>query len=124
MIGDLLGIVNKFIPDAKAAKALESKIQIAHSKALSGAVEADTKVRLAEMQKGGIAGIWRPLSAISVFMCLFLYWFIYPLCMIIVGLFNINVYLPVLPPLPLEFYGLATAFISIYAYGRSLEKRK
>ena len=124
MIGGLLSLVSKFIPDGSKAAELEAKIQEAHSQTLSKAVEADTRVRLAEMQSTGLQSKWRPLAAIMTYLCIFLYWFFYPLCLIIIGLFDLNIYLPELPHLPLEFYGLATAFISIYAYGRSLEKRK
>lgn len=123
MISDLFGIINKIVPNKAKAAELEATVQKAHQDALNAAVKADAEVRLAELKSSGIRAIWRPMAAIMTFLCLFLYWFIYPLCLIIVGLFNLNIYLPELPILPLEFYGLATAFTSIYAYGRSLEKR-
>lgn len=123
MISDLIGIVGKFIPDHDKAKELEAKIQEAHNKALTAAVESDKEIQLAEMKSGGLRSAWRPMAAIMVFMCLFLYWFVYPLSLMIIGWFDLPIYMPELPELPLEFYGLATAFISIYAYGRSLEKR-
>lgn len=120
---DILGLVTKFIPDINQAKKLEAKIKEAHNKALTSAIEADKEIRLAELRNGGLASKWRPMAAIMTYMCIFLYWFIYPALMIMINLFDLNIYLPLLPELPLEFYGLAIAFISIYAYGRSLEKR-
>lgn len=123
MISELLGLVNKFVPNKGKAKELEAKIQEAHSKALTMAVAADKDIKLAELKKGGIASIWRPISAMSVFATIFLHWFIFPLMRATIVVFDLNVYLPQLESLPLEFYGLATAFVSIYAYGRSLEKR-
>lgn len=123
MISDLIGIVSKFIPDKSTAAVLEAEIQKAHSDALKQAVEADKEIKLAELHAGGIAALWRPIAALMIFLCLFLYWFIYPLLLICVGWFNMDVYLPQLPDLPTDFYTLSMAFISIYAYGRSLEKR-
>ena len=123
MISDLIGLITKVVPDASAAKKLEAKITQAHNKALSGAVEADKEIRLAELNNGGLASKWRPLSAIMTYSIIFLYWFMYPALQMIIACADLNIYLPELTPLPLEFYGLATAFISIYAYGRSLEKR-
>lgn len=124
MISDLLGIVNKFIPDGNKAKALEAKIQEAHNNALNVAVKADKEIRLAELRSGGLASMWRPLTAIMTYSIIFFHWLIYPMVKVIIGLCDLNVYYPELKPLPVEFYGLATAFISIYAYGRSMEKRR
>ena len=123
MIDGLVGLISKFVPNKDLAKKLEAKVQNAHTAALSKAVEADKDVKIAELKAGGIAAKWRPIGALSIFGTLFLHWFIYPLCRIIVGLFNLNVYLPQLESLPLEYYGLALAFVSIYAHGRSMEKR-
>ena len=121
---DIIGLISKFIPDTKAAKKLEAQIKTAHSKALTAAVEADKEVRLEELRVGGFAALWRPTAAIMTYMCIFLYNFIYPALFIIRGVFDLDFILPELPELPLEFYGLAIAFISIYAHGRSMEKRR
>ena len=123
MIDNLFGLINKFVTDADKAKELEAKIKTAQEAALKQAVEADKQVRLAELRKGGIAAIWRPLAAMSIFATLFLHWFIYPLAHMIITAFNLNAWLPAFTPLPMEFYGLAAAFVSVYAYGRSMEKR-
>ncbi len=123
MIGDLLSLISKVVPNKGKAKELEAKIAIAHNDALQGAVKADVEVRIAELKSGGLAAVWRPLAAIMTYLCVFLYWFIYPLVQIIISIGNFDVYLPQLEPMPLEFYGLSTAFVSIYAFGRSLEKR-
>lgn len=119
----VLDIINKFIPDVDEAKRLSAQVEIAHQKAINAAVDADKQVRLAELRKGGIASIWRPLAALMIFFCLFLYWGIYPTLQIFIGLFNLNIYLPELTPLPENFYFLGSLFITIYAAGRSLEKR-
>ena len=99
------------------------KSKVASEVQLVKATEADTKLRMKELDAKGLKGLWRPLAATSIFLTLFLHWFIYPALMIVVATFNLDIYLPQLPELPMEFYGLAIAFISIYAHGRSLEKR-
>ena len=123
MISDLLELITKVVPNANKAKELEAKIAEAHSKALTSAVEADAKIQLEEAKSDGLRAIWRPLSAIMTYSIIFLYWFIYPVLQLVIACADLDIYLPQLESLPIEFYGLATAFISIYAYGRSLEKR-
>lgn len=123
MLSEALSIINKFIPDKGKANKLKAEVETVFQNTLSKAVEADTKVRLAELKSKGISKIWRPLAAIMTFSCLFLYWFVYPSLQIIVALFDLNIYLPELRDLPTEFYLLGGSFVSIYAYGRSMEKR-
>jgi hypothetical protein len=123
MLGEALSIINKFIPDKGKANKLKAEVEIVFQNTLSDAVKADTRVRLAELKSTGLSSIWRPLAAIMTFSCLFLYWFIYPSLQIMVALFDLNIYLPELRDLPIEFYGLSGIFVSIYAYGRSMEKR-
>jgi hypothetical protein len=123
MIDNLFGLVNKFVPDADKAKELEAQIKTAQEEALKQAVAADKEVRLAELRKGGIAAAWRPLAALSLFTTITFHWLIIPLARVIITVGNFNAYMPQLEPLPMEFYGLAGAFVSIYAYGRSMEKR-
>lgn len=123
MLGALLNIANKFIPDKNKQKEFEKEMKVAYEKTFQEAVAADKEIRLAELQTGGIAAKWRPFGAFMVFTILGLYWFIYPLCIITLDIFEIDILLTKLPPLPMEFYGLALAFISIYTHGRSLEKQ-
>lgn len=123
MFTEALSIINKFIPDKSKAKKLEAEIQKAHQEVLSTAVKADTQVRLAELKSKGIASVWRPIAALTIFSCIFLYWFIYPLMRIMVAMFDWDIYLPQLQDLPTDFYLLAGSFVTVYAYSRGLEKR-
>ena len=122
IINTVLGTVNKFIPDRDAQLKLEAELRGKMEDGLKAAVDADKEIRLAELQAGGLAAKWRPLAAISIFLTLFLHWFILPLVRVIIVVGDFNVYYPELDMLPIEYYGLALAFISIYAYGRSREK--
>lgn len=122
IIDTILGITSKFIPDTDAQNKLKVELKSKMEDTFKEAVKADKEIQLAEMRSGGLRSKWRPLAALSVFLTLFLHWFILPLAHFIIVAFNINVYVPMLDPLPIEYYGLAMAFISIYAYGRSREK--
>lgn len=124
MLTEIVSIINKFIPDKSKADEMASQVEKAYTESLNKAVEADLELRLAEIKSDAwLQSRWRPLSALIVFSALLIRFPLYHLLLLIVGLFNMNVYLPELEPLPMEFYGMATAFISIYAYGRSVEKR-
>jgi hypothetical protein len=91
---------------------------------LKSAVEADRDIRLAEMQSDSwLQRSWRPIAALIVFMAIFVRFPLYHLLQLIVNYLNLDIYLPILEDLPQDFYLMATAFISIYAYGRTQEKR-
>ena len=122
ILDSILSITNKFIPDINQQQKLKAQIIKGYEDGLKSAVSADKDIKLAEMRQGGIASIWRPVAAISIFLTLFLHWFIIPVMHMIVVIGDYDVYLPQLELLPVEYYGLALAFVSIYAYGRSREK--
>ena len=124
IIDSILGIANKFVVDKDKQLELRAEIVKGYESGLKAAVEADKDIKIAEMRQGGIASVWRPIAALSIFATIFLHWFVIPLANYIMVTFNyedLGVYHK-LDPLPVEFYGLATAFVSIYAYGRSREK--
>ena len=123
MLGAILGIANKFIPDKNKQKQFEKEMKVSYEKTFQDAINADKDIRLAELKTGGIAAKWRPFGAFTVFLILGLYWFVYPLLIMVNDVFWLDISISKLPPLPIEFYGLALAFVSIYAHGRSLEKR-
>ena len=122
IISGIAGIASKFIADPNKRMEFEAEIKTKMEDTFKSAIGADKDIKLAELRAGGIAAKWRPIAAISIFATLFLHWFILPLVYLIICIGNFNVYYPTLAPLPLEYYGLALSFISIYAYGRSREK--
>lgn len=124
MISDILKIVGDLVPDKDKAKELEAKIQLSYDDALKKGVEADRQIRLAEMQSDSwLQRSWRPIAALIVFSAIFVRFPLYHLVHLVVTTCDLNVYLPELEDLPRDFYLMATAFISIYAYGRTQEKR-
>lgn len=124
MLSDIIKIIGKVVPDGNEAAKLQAQIETSYNKALEEGVKADTNIRLAEMQSDSwLQKSWRPISALIVFLTIFVRYPLYHALMLIVGYFNLNIYLPSLEPLPMDFYGMATAFISLYAFGRSQEKR-
>lgn len=124
MISEILSTVNKFIPDKNQAEKFKAEVEKAYNDALKSAVEADRDIRLAEMQSDSwLQRSWRPIAALIVFMAIFVRFPLYHLLQLIVNYLNLDIYLPILEDLPQDFYLMATAFISIYAYGRTQEKR-
>jgi hypothetical protein len=122
IIGSILDIANKFVPDTNKQAELKAEIVKGYESGLKAAVNADKEIRMAELRKGGLAASWRPIAACSIFFTLFLHWFIFPLVRMVIVVGDYNVYYPQLDALPIEYYGLALSFVSIYAYGRSREK--
>ena len=122
VLDSILSLANKFIPDTNAQEKLKAEVAKQYESSLQKAIDADKDIRLAEIRQGGLASVWRPIAALSVFGTLFLHWFIFPLTSLIIVVFDLNAITPITEPLPLEYYGLAAAFVSIYAYGRSQEK--
>jgi hypothetical protein len=124
VISEILSTVNKFIPDKNQAEKFKAEVEKAYNDALKSAVEADRDIRLAEMQSDSwLQRSWRPIAALIVFMAIFVRFPLYHLLQLIVNYLNLDIYLPILEDLPQDFYLMATAFISIYAYGRTQEKR-
>ena len=103
---------------------MKRDIQLSYDKALSEGVKANRDIVLAEMQSDSwLQRSWRPLAALIVFGAIFVRFPLYHLLRLIVGMYDLNIYLPELEDLPSDFYLMGTAFISIYAHGRSIEKR-
>ena len=124
MLSDIFSIIKNIIPDKGKAAELEAQVQKSYDKALTEGVKADRDIRLAEMQSDAILQrTWRPISALIVFTAIFVRYPLYHLLLLAVNWFELPLYLPELEDLPRDFYMMATAFISVYAYGRSQEKR-
>lgn len=124
MLSDVFSIIKGIIPDKNKARDLEAQIQKSFDDALTEGVKADKEIRLAEMQSDAILQrTWRPLAALIVFSAIFVRFPLYHCLLLIVNWYDLDIYLPQLEDLPRDFYMMATAFISIYAYGRTQEKR-
>lgn len=124
MLSDIFKLITKVVPDTNAAKKMQRDIQVSYDKALIEGVKADKEIRLAEMSSDSwLQSRWRPIAALIVFTALFVRFPLYHLLLLSVGYFDLPIYLPELEDLPSDFYLMATAFISIYAHGRSIEKR-
>jgi len=124
MLDDIFKLITKVVPDSNAALKLQADIQTSYDTALTAGVEADKDIRLAELQSDSwLQKSWRPISALIVFGALFVRFPLYHLALLADNCFELNIYLPELEPLPADFYFLATAFVSIYAFGRTQEKR-
>jgi len=124
MLSDIFKIIGKVIPDKNEAEKMKRDIQVSYDKALSDGVQANKEIVLAEMKSDSILQrSWRPIAALIVFLAIFVRYPLYHALLISVNYFKLDIYLPQLEDLPQDFYMMATAFISIYAFGRTQEKR-
>lgn len=124
MLDTVFSIINKVVPDKNEQLKIQAQIEDSYNKALTEGVKADKEIRLAEMNSDSwLQSRWRPIAALIVFLAIFVRFPLYHILKLCVGWFDLYIYLPELEDLPQEFYMMATAFISIYAYGRSQEKR-
>jgi|TARA_R110000851_G_C13064148_1_gene564245 hypothetical protein len=124
MLDEIFKLISKVIPDTAKAKELEAQIKISYDNALSEGVKANKEIVLAEIQSDSwLQRSWRPIAALIVFGAIFVRFPLYHLLRLIVSMYELNIYLPELEELSSDFYLMATAFISIYAHGRSVEKR-
>lgn len=124
MLSDIFEIINKVVPNTNHAAKLKADIKLSYDKALTQGVKANKDIVLAEMSSDSwLQRSWRPIAALIVFIAIFVRFPLYHLLKLLVGWYDLNVYLPELEDLPSDFYLMATAFISIYAHGRSVEKR-
>jgi hypothetical protein len=124
MLDDIFKLITKVIPDTNQAAKLKADIKLSYDKALTEGVKANKEIVLAEMSSDSwLQRSWRPIAALIVFIAIFIRFPLYHLLKLIVGWYDLKVYLPELEDLPSDFYLLATAFVSIYAHGRSVEKR-
>ena len=125
IIGQILGIAEKFIPDTNKLAELEAELSSKMEDSLQKAVDADKEIRLAEMSRGGVAALWRPIAALSLTFI--------ALCQLLVKLFlplyayykeneQLWVALESIEALPDYFWIAYISFISVYAAGRSFEK--
>jgi len=124
MLSDIFDIIKKVVPDQGQADKLKADIQLSYDKALTSGIEANKAIVLAEIQSDSwLQRSWRPIAALIVFIAIFVRFPLYHLSKLIVAYYDLNIYLPELADLPSDFYLMATAFISIYTHGRSIEKR-
>ena len=124
MLDDIFKIIGKVIPDTNQAAKLKAEIQTSYDRALTEGVKADKEIRLSEMNSDSwLQRSWRPIAALIVFLAIFVRFPLYHLLQLIINCYGLDIYLPELEDLPEDFYMMATAFISIYAFGRSQEKR-
>jgi hypothetical protein len=125
IIGEILGLAGKFIPDQTKLAELEAELSSKMEDTLKQAVDADKEIRLAEMAKGGIASVWRPIAALTLTMIVVFHQLVIPL----MGFYSYFAnedrlwqFVESTEPLPTYFWIAYIAFINVYAAGRSFEK--
>ena len=122
MFDTILDTINKFIPDKGKAKELQSELKSKFEETFQEAIKADKAIRLQELLSKGIKGKWRPYGAVVIFSTYLVRYPFYMLLQLGIDIFSDDIMLTQLESLPLEFHGLALAFLSIYSHGRTSEK--
>lgn len=125
IINEIIGIAGKFIPDQTKIAELEAELSSKMEDSLQQAVSADKEIRLAEMNQGGIASIWRPIAALTLTAIVIFHQLVIPL----LGFYSYFAnedrlwqFVESTEPLPMYFWIAYIAFINVYAAGRSFEK--
>lgn len=100
LIGPILDIVNKFIPDADKKMELQKEI-LKHEQKLeqhfSEYAKLDNNLRIKEMEHKGWKAAWRPFLMFSFGIIVVLYCLLFYIMPGIVVYFNLNVWIPTPP---------------------------
>ena len=125
ILSSIMNIAEKFVPDQTKLAELESELSSKMEDSLQQAVNSDKEIRLAEMAKGGIASIWRPIAALSLTLIVVFHHLLIPMLGFYAYFANEDrlwQYVESTEPLPMYFWIAYIAFINVYAAGRSFEK--
>lgn len=119
MIGAILGIVNKFIPDQ--AKRDELKTELTSEMTKQMKMQAD--IIKAEQQSGSyLTRNWRPLFMVLCGVIIGTHWFIYDIIPYIRTVFGLNFWIPQDPGLSNELWTTIRLGLGGYIGGRTAEK--
>ena len=118
MIGSILEIVNKFIPDQESAE----KVTLELEKEFSKQLEMKHSIIRAEQENGGIASKWRPWTMLAFLGMVITHWVLYDIVPYVIVVFDINTYTPLDPGFTDGFLDLIKMGLAGYIGGRSMEK--
>ncbi len=118
MIGSILDIVNKFIPDSKAQE--EAKVAI--EKEMTKQMELQAGIIRREAEYSGILGKWRPITALVFVAMLVIHYAVFTLAPAFVVYFDLNVYPPQDPGQSVELMEVIKFCLGGYIFSRSAEK--
>ena len=118
MIGDILNLINKFIPDKDQAQ----KAAIVLEQEMTKQMEARAEVIKAEISQGGIVAKWRPYTMIAFVSMVVIHFVMYDIAPWIRTVFDLNVYMPSDPGYTEGLLSLIKIGLMGYIGGRTIEK--
>ena len=118
MIGSILEIVNKFIPDQESAE----KVTLELEKEFTKQLEMKHSIIRAEQEQGGIASKWRPWTMITFIAMVVIHWFLYDIVPYFRTVLDLDFYIPMDKGFTDGFLDLIKMGLAGYIGGRSMEK--
>ena len=122
MLDNILGIINKFIPDQDKAKELEAKVMSEHIKAIEKVKIEQANIIKKEQSMGGITAKWRPYLMVLCMSMIGIHFLLTQVLPFMIVTSGLNIYYPILDDLSPELWGFLRLGIGGYIGARSLEK--
>ena len=118
MIGDIVKLISKFIPDADAAQ----KAAIVLNQEMTKQMDARAEVIKAEIGQGGIVAKWRPYTMVAFVSMVVIHFVMYDIIPFIRTAFDLNFYVPEDPGFTEGLLSLIKIGLMGYIGGRTIEK--
>jgi len=118
MIGAIIDIVGKFIPDGNKAKEAAVQLEKEYTKQL----EMQSDIIKSEIKSGGITAKWRPYTMMAFVTMVVLHWVMYDVVPFIIVTFDINMYYPQDPGFTDGLLDLIKIGLGGYIGARTIEK--
>ena len=118
MISEILGLINKVVPDKDAANKLAAKLEGEMTKQMT----LKSTIIKAEIKSGGITAKWRPYTMVAFVVMLVVHWLMYDVVPFIITTFELNLYSPQDPGFTTGLLDLIKVGLMGYIGGRSFEK--
>jgi len=119
MIGPILDIVNKFIPDQSE----RDKLKVSLTQEVTKQMKMQSDIIKAEQSSGSyLTRNWRPMFAVLCATMIGTHWFMYDVVVYIRTAFDLNFYIPQDPGLSSELWTTIRMCLGGYIGARSAEK--
>lgn len=118
MIGSILEIINKFVPDKDAAK----KAAVALEQEMTKQMTLRADVIKQEVRQGGITAKWRPYTMVTFVAMVVVHFVMYDIVPFIRTSFDLNFYVPQDPGFTEGLLDLIKIGLMGYIGGRTVEK--
>ena len=118
IIGPIIGLISKFVPDSDKQAELAAQLE----KEMTKQMELQASVIKQEAQLGGWAAKWRPMTMIAFVMMIIGHWVMYDVVPFIIVVFDIQFWTPQDPGFTTGLLDVVKLGLGGYIGGRSVEK--